>query len=71
LTGIKEGQADCIRIDGIAAALKKMKSHKALKTQACQAVAEIIQATEDWKSTVVVLITSERGSNGVWISKKN
>ena len=29
LTTIKEGPADCIRIDEVAAALKKMKKHKA------------------------------------------
>ena len=28
-TTIKEGPADCIRIDEVAAALKKMKKHKA------------------------------------------
>jgi len=27
--GVKEGPADCIRIDEVAAALKKMKRHKA------------------------------------------
>ena len=30
---VKEGSADCIRIDEVAAALKQMKRHKA---QACQ-----------------------------------
>jgi len=29
LTGVKEGPADCIRIDEVVAALKKMKTHKA------------------------------------------
>jgi len=33
LAGFKEGPADCIRINEVAAALKKMKRHKA---QACQ-----------------------------------
>ena len=28
-TTVKEGPADCIRIDEVAAALKKMKKHKA------------------------------------------
>jgi len=28
-TGVKEGPVDCIRIDEVAAALKKMKRHKA------------------------------------------
>jgi len=28
LAGVKEGPADCIRIDEVAAALKKMKRHK-------------------------------------------
>jgi len=32
--GVKEGPADCIRIDKVGTALKKMKRHKA---QACQA----------------------------------
>jgi len=33
---VKEGPADCIRIDGVSAALKKMKIHKAPLPQACQ-----------------------------------
>ena len=43
--GVKEGPADCIRIDEVAAALKKMKRHKI----PCLSgpVAEMIQATGD------------------------
>jgi len=32
-TGVKEGPADCIRIDEVAAALKKMKRHNAQASQ--------------------------------------
>jgi len=32
--GVKEGPADCIRIDEVAAALKKMKKHKAAGVRA-------------------------------------
>jgi len=75
--GVKEGPADCIRINKVAAALKKMKRHKA-------PVAEIIiQATgdigtrwildlcngirkegcipEDWKSSVVLPVHKGKG----------
>jgi len=45
LAGVKEGPADCIRIDEVAAALKKMKRHKALGLSGL--VAEMIQATGD------------------------
>jgi len=41
LTGVKEGPADCIRIEEVAAALKKMKRHKAPGLSGL--VAEIIQ----------------------------
>ena len=40
-SGIKEGPADCIRIEEVAAALKKMKRHKAPGLSGL--VAEIIQ----------------------------
>jgi len=43
--GIKQGPADCIRIDEVAAALKKMKRPKAPGLSGL--VAEMIQATED------------------------
>jgi len=43
--GVKEGPADCIRIDKAAAALKKMKRHKAPGSSG--PVAEMIQATWD------------------------
>ena len=43
--GVKEGPTDCIRIDEVAAALKKMKRHKAPGLSGL--VAEIIQATRD------------------------
>jgi len=43
--GVKDGPADCIRIDEIAAALKKMKRHKAPGLSGL--VAEMIQATRD------------------------
>jgi len=43
--GVKEGPADCIRIDEVAVALKKMKRYKALGLSAL--VAEMILATRD------------------------
>jgi len=43
LAGVKEGPADCIRIDEVAAALKQMKTHKAQGLSV--PAAEIIQAT--------------------------
>jgi len=43
--GVKEGPADCIRIDEVAAALKKMKRHKAPGLLGL--VAEMIQTTGD------------------------
>jgi len=43
--GVKEGPADCIRIDEVAAALKKMKRHKALGLSGL--VTEMIPATVD------------------------
>jgi len=42
---VKEGPADCIRIDEVAAALKKMRRHKAPSLSGL--VAEVIQATVD------------------------
>ena len=45
LAGINEGPAQCIRIDEVAAALKKMKRHKALCLSGL--VAEMIQSTGD------------------------
>ena len=45
LTTVKEGPADCIRIDEVATALKKMKRHKAPGFSGL--VAEMIQATGD------------------------
>jgi len=45
LATIKEAQADCIRIDEVAAALKKMKRHKAPGLSGL--VAEMIQTTGD------------------------
>jgi len=41
---VKEGQADCIRIGEVVAALKKMKRHKASGLSGLSA--EMIQATE-------------------------
>jgi len=41
---VKEGPADCIRIDEVAAAMKKMKRHKAPGLSGL--AAEMIQATE-------------------------
>jgi len=43
--GVEEGTADCIRIDEVVAALKKMKRHKAPGLSGL--VAEMIQATGD------------------------
>jgi len=43
--GVKEGPADCIRIDEVVAALKKMKRHKA--TGLSGLVAKMIQAIGD------------------------
>ena len=43
--GVKEGPADCIRIDEVRAVLKKMKRHKAPGLSGL--VAEMIQATGD------------------------
>ena len=43
--GVKERPADCIRIDQVAAALKKLKRHKAPSLSG--SVAEMIQATGD------------------------
>jgi len=45
--GVKEGPADCIRIDEVAAALKKIR-HKAPGWSGL--VAEMIQATGYWNS---------------------
>jgi len=42
---VKEGPADCIRIDEVAAALKQMKRHKAQGLSGL--VAEMIQSTGD------------------------
>jgi len=42
---VKEGQADCIRIDEVAAALKKMKRYKAPGLSGL--AAEMIQTTGD------------------------
>jgi len=42
---VKEGPTDCIRINEVAAALKKMKRHKARGLSGL--VAEMIQATGD------------------------
>jgi len=44
-TRVKEGPVECIRIDEIAAALKKMKRHKAPGLSGL--VAEMIQTTAD------------------------
>ena len=44
-TTVKEGRADCIRIDEVVAALKKMKKHKAPGLTGL--VAEMIQTTGD------------------------
>ena len=44
-TTVKEGPADCIRMDEVAAALKKMKKHKAPGLSGL--VAEMIQTTGD------------------------
>ena len=43
--GVKEGPADCIRIEEVAASLKKMKRHKAQGLSGL--VAEMIQTTGD------------------------
>ena len=45
LAGVNEALADCIRIDEVAAALKKMKSHKAPGLSGL--VAEMIHATAE------------------------
>ena len=45
LAGVKEGPANCIKIDEVAAALKKMTQHKASGLSGL--VAEIIQTTGD------------------------
>jgi len=56
--GIKEGPADCIRIDEVAAALKKMKRHKApgLSEQRT----EMIQATRDIGTQWIYVMDCER-----------
>jgi len=78
---VKEGPVNCIVINGVPAAFKKMKRHKAPGLSGL--VAEIIQTTwdigtqwildlcngivkegcipEDWKSSVVLPITKEKG----------
>jgi len=43
--GVKEGPADCIRIDEVTAAMKKMRKHKAAGLS--RLVVELIQATGD------------------------
>jgi len=43
--GVKEGPADCIRIYEVAAALKKMKKHRAPDLSGL--LAEMMQATGD------------------------
>ena len=73
-TTVKEGPADCIRIDEVAAALKKMKKHKAPGLSGL--VAEMIQTTGNtgtqwncekrlhprgWKSSVVLPIYKGKG----------
>jgi len=45
-TGVKEKPSDCIRINTVAAALKKMKWHKVPDLSGL--VAEMIQATVDF-----------------------
>jgi len=45
LTGVKEEPAECITINEVAAALKKIKSHKAPGLS--RLAAETIQATQD------------------------
>jgi len=54
LAGVKEGPADCIRIDEVAAALKKMKRHKAPGLSGL--VVEMIQATGYWNSVDIGFI---------------
>jgi len=67
LAGVNEGPADCIRIDEVAAALKKMKRRKAPGLSGLVAemitlwILDICSGTvkegcipEDWKSSVVL-----------------
>jgi len=54
LAGVKEGLADCIRIDELAAALKKMKRHKAPGLSGL--VAEMMQATGDIRTQWICVL---------------
>ena len=56
LAGVKEGLADCIRIDEIAAALKNTKSHKAQGLSGL--VADMIQTTGDIFGTTTTTTTT-------------
>jgi len=51
---VKEGPADCIRTDEVAAALKKMKRHKVPGLSGV--VAEMLQTTGYWKSVDIGLM---------------
>jgi len=67
---VKEGPADCIRIDEVAAALKKMKRHKAPDMSGV--VAEMIQSTGDigtqWILDLCNEIVKEGCITGDWKS---
>jgi len=52
LAAVKEGPADCIRIDKVATALKKMKRHRAPGLSGL--VAEMIQATGDTGTQLIM-----------------
>jgi len=51
---VKEGPADCIRIDEVATALKKMKRHRVPGLSGL--VAEMIQTTNHWNSVDIGLM---------------
>jgi len=65
LAGIKPGPADCIRIDEVAAALKKVKTHKAPGLSGLVAEMEL---SGYWTYVMVLLkkVASQRTGSQVW-----
>ena len=68
--GVKEGPADCIRINEVAAALKKIKRHKSpditgliaeMILDICNGIVKEGSIWEDWKSSVVFPIYKWKG----------
>jgi len=72
--GVKEGPADCLRVNEVAAALKKMKRHKAPGLSGL--VVEMIQATGNigtqWISDLCKKLELKERSSilALWIWKK-